>query len=71
MLNDKVKIIRNNYRTKVLFEEYHIDGIWQYGFMIFFCGQRVIYAAVLAKLYNHPDMQVFIMAAVSAVVTSW
>jgi len=52
-----------------LFEEYNIDSIWQYGYMIHFCALRVAYAAVLAKLYDHPDLQVFIMAAASALVT--
>lgn len=39
--------------------------------MIHFCALRVAYAAVLAKLYDHPDLQVFIMAAASALTMAY
>lgn len=68
-LNDKVRIIRNNFRTKVLFEEYHIDSYWQYGFMMQFCVTRLVYAYVLAKMYSNVDFQIYIMTVMSVAVS--
>lgn len=64
-----MKIIRNNFRNKVLFEEYKIESMFQYGYMMQFCAQRLIFAIVVAKLYTNVDYQIFIITTMSALVS--
>lgn len=68
-IREKTKIIRNDFRNKVLFEEYNNDNVFQYGFMLMFSFKRIIYAVVIAKMHGNVDYQLFIMASTSAVVS--
>jgi hypothetical protein len=54
---EKVTIIKNNFRYKVLFEEYNIDSMFQYGYMIYFTLSKAAYAIILTQLYEYPDYQ--------------
>ena len=71
VLDDKAKIIRNSFRAKTLFEEYHVDSPYQYMYPVFFLLSRLIYAYVLARSYNNQDYQLFIMSALSAASMAW
>eukprot|EP00347_Sterkiella_histriomuscorum_P005840 403355069 len=71
VVEDKVKIIRNNFRNKVLFEEYKIDNFYQYGYMMQFCAQRLIFAIVVAKLHYNVDYQLFVITSMSALTMTY
>jgi uncharacterized membrane protein len=68
-IQEKVKDIKNSFRARTLFEEYNTDNIFQYGYVVVFLGSRLVYAVILSKYPNQPDWQLFIMAAMSAVVS--
>jgi len=47
IVDEKIKIIKNGFRYRTLFDDYNVKSIWQYGFSVWFFAQRLAYAYVL------------------------
>jgi hypothetical protein len=45
---EKVKVIKSNFRSRTLFEEYHSGSVLEYGYVFMFLGTRLVYAVVLS-----------------------
>ena len=68
-IEKKSTILRNDFRSKMLLEEYNTKTKFQYFYPIMFCAERIVYGMVLAVYTNNVDYQIFVMATVTAVVS--
>jgi len=71
IVDEKLKVIKNGFRYRVLFEEYNVDHCAQYSYMLYFVLSRLVYAIILVFMYEHSDWQLFTVETMIAIVSEW
>ncbi len=67
VMQNKAKIIRSNFRAKILFEEYNTSSPFQYMYILWFLTQRIGFACIMAFMYTMPEWQFFGMGCITGV----